>query len=147
MASATRESLGENRLTWLSSLQRTHIHQPFGLVHATPKDLWHAPGPEASDADLESVYESLGQHIAVYGHVHRPYLRSLSSMIIANTGSVGLPYDGDPRASYLLIDDRKPLIRRVEYNVDKEIKALSDCSIPHTQWVVRMLQTSSPQMP
>ncbi len=26
-------------------------------------------------------------------------------MTVCNTGSVGAPYDGDPRASYLLIDD------------------------------------------
>jgi diadenosine tetraphosphatase ApaH/serine/threonine PP2A family protein phosphatase len=46
-------------------------------------------------------------------------------MIVVNTGSVGLPYDGDRRASYLLIDDSKPEIRRVEYDMDRELGALS----------------------
>ena len=35
-------------------------------------------------------------------------------MTVCNTGSVGSPYDGDPRASYLLIDEGKPAIRRVD---------------------------------
>jgi len=40
-------------------------------------------------------------------------------MIVANTGCAGLSYDGDHRASYLLLDGSKPAIRRVEYEVDK----------------------------
>ncbi len=43
-------------------------------------------------------------------------------MIVANTGSVSLSYDGDRRAAYLLLDDSKPAIRRVEYDVDRESK-------------------------
>ncbi|PYU18021.1 MAG: YfcE family phosphodiesterase, partial [Acidobacteria bacterium] len=41
-------------------------------------------------------------------------------MIVANTGSVGLPYDGDRRAAYLLLDESEPSIRPVEYDVDRE---------------------------
>ena len=53
-------------------------------------------------------------------------------MIVANTGSVSLSYDGDRRASYLLLDESKPAIRRVEYDVDTELKALSGCGLPHS---------------
>ena len=33
-------------------------------------------------------------------------------MIVANTGSVSLSYDGDRRAAYLLLDNLRPAIRR-----------------------------------
>ncbi len=67
--------------------------------------------------------------------------------LLINTGSVGLPYDGDPRASYLLLDGSTPCIRRVEYDLEKELKALASCGLPGAQWTARMLRTSSPQMP
>jgi diadenosine tetraphosphatase ApaH/serine/threonine PP2A family protein phosphatase len=68
-------------------------------------------------------------------------------MIVANTGSVGLSYDGDRRAAYLLLDESKPAIRRVEYDVDKELKALAGCGIPHSDWIAKMLASGSFQMP
>jgi len=147
MAAATRAALGEERLTWLRGLPRMQIHGPMALVHASPESPWRAPAAEASDAELESVYSPLGQPIAVYGHIHRPYIRSIAGMIVANTGSVGLSYDGDRRAAYLLLDDSKPAIRRVEYNVDREIKALSGCGLPHADWVAKILGRATPLMP
>jgi predicted phosphodiesterase len=147
MAVATREALGEDRLTWLPDLPRTQIQGPMALVHASPDSLWRAPLPEASDAELESVYGPLGQPIAIYGHVHRSYVRSVSKMIVANTGSVSLSYDGDRRAAYLVLDESTPTIRRVKYDVDKEIKALSICGFPHADWVAKILESARPQMP
>jgi diadenosine tetraphosphatase ApaH/serine/threonine PP2A family protein phosphatase len=121
------------------------------LVHASPESCWRSPGPEASDAELESVYGSLGQPIAVYGHIHgpywRPYSRSITKVLVANTGSVSLSYDGDCRAAYLLLDESKPTIRRVEYDLEKEIDVLSTCGLPHSVWLARTLRSGSPQMP
>jgi predicted phosphodiesterase len=147
MATATREVLGEERLAWLSRLVRVQIHGPMALVHASPDSTWRAPAPEASNAELESVYSPLGQPIAIYGHIHRSYIRSLSTMTVANTGSVSLSYDGDRRAAYLLLDDSTPSIRRVEYDVDREIKALATCGLPHADWMAKTLESARPQMP
>jgi predicted phosphodiesterase len=147
MAAATREALGEERLAWLGGLPRRQIHGPMALVHASPDSPWRAPAPEASDAELESVYSVLGRPIAIYGHIHRSYIRSVGGAIVANTGSVSLSYDGDTRASYLLLDGSTPAIRRVEYDVEREVKALSGCGFPHADWVRRMLESGRPQMP
>ena len=35
------------------------------------------------------------------------------------TGSVGLPFDGDPRSSYLIVEDGRPRNLRVEYDVER----------------------------
>jgi predicted phosphodiesterase len=147
MAVWTREALGEDRLNWLRGLPRVQIHGPMALVHASPASPWRAPALEATDGELESVYSPLGRPIAIYGHIHRSYIRSLSKMIVANSGSVGLSYDGDRRASYLLLDESKPEIRRVEYDVGKELTALSTCGLPHTDWIAKILESASPQMP
>ena len=147
MAAATRNALGEERLKWLSALPRMQTHGPLALVHASPATPWRAPAPEASDAELESVYAPLGHPVAVYGHIHRPYIRRVAGMIVANTGSVSLSYDGDRRAAYLLLDESQPAIRRVEYDVDREITALSHCGLPHTDWIAKILESGRPQMP
>jgi putative phosphoesterase len=150
MAAATREALGEERIAWLRDLPRRQIHEPMALVHASPESLWRAPAPESSDADLEAVYAPLGQPVAIYAHIHRPYIRALSGragIIVANTGSVSLSYDGDRRAAYMLLDESRPAIRRVAYDVDKEIKALSGCGFPHADWVAKMLDSARFQMP
>lgn len=152
MAAWTRTTLGEERIAWLSALPRLQIYDPIALVHGTPESSWRAPAPEASDHELESVYASLEPPIAIYGHIHRPYIRKLLTAesrerCVINTGSISLSYDGDCRASYLLLDGRTASIRRVEYDIKKELKALSLCGIPHADWVAKILSTGRPQMP
>jgi diadenosine tetraphosphatase ApaH/serine/threonine PP2A family protein phosphatase len=117
------------------------------LLHASPGSLWRAPDPEVSDVELESLYSPLGQPIVVYGHIHRSYIRNVSRMTVVNTGSVGLSYEGDRRATYLLLDESRPAIRQVEYDVDKELRALGDCGLPRADWVAKVLATGRPQMP
>ncbi|HKW44772.1 MAG TPA: metallophosphoesterase family protein [Candidatus Eremiobacteraceae bacterium] len=146
-AAATREALGEERIAWLQRLPRVQLHDRFALVHASPEDLWRAPGSEASDAELESVFSALGRPIAVFAHIHRPFIRSVSEMVVINTGSVSLSYDGDPRAAYLLLDDWAPSIRRVEYDVDREVKALHARAFPHADWIEKDLRSASASIP
>jgi len=68
-------------------------------------------------------------------------------MLVINTGSVSLSYDGDRRAAYLLLDDSEATIRRVEYDVDREIRALAGCGLPHSDWIAKTIESGRPQMP
>jgi len=77
--------------------------------------------------------------IAVYGHIHRPYIHRLPKMTVANTGSVSQSYDGDRRASYLVIDGESITIRRVEYDVESEVEELLHSGLPHADWMFRIL--------
>ncbi|HTU00541.1 MAG TPA: metallophosphoesterase family protein [Candidatus Sulfotelmatobacter sp.] len=147
MGAAAKEALGAARLEWLSQLPQSHVQPPVALVHASPGNLWRAPVTDAPDAELASTYSPLGQPVAVHGHIHQPYVRRVGQMIVANSGSVSLSYDGDRRAAYLLLDDSKPSIRRVEYDVSKEIRALAASALPHSAWIAKTLESASPQMP
>jgi predicted phosphodiesterase len=93
----------------------------------------------ASDDELQSTYASLRAPIVVYGHIHCSYIRRLQGMTVANTGSVGQSYDGDRRASYLLIDGERLTIRRVEYDVESEARELLRSRLPHADWLARIL--------
>jgi Calcineurin-like phosphoesterase superfamily domain len=135
----TLESLGEERLRWLEGLPHEYSGEGFTLLHASPGDLWRAPMPDASGEELQSTYAPLRARIAVYGHIHRSYIRRLQGMTVANTGSVSQSHDGDRRASYLVIDGESVAIRRVEYDVESEAKDLSLSGLPHAQWLSRTL--------
>jgi len=45
-------------------------------------------------------------------------------------------------SAYLLLDDFQPTIRRVEYDVDRELKALACCRLPHTDWMAKTLASA-----
>jgi hypothetical protein len=69
----------------------------------------------------------------VYGHIHQPFVRRLSTFTVANSGAVSLSYDGDRRAAYVLLDGEQFEIRRVEYNVEEEIRLLFDTDDPFAE--------------
>ena len=95
--------------------------------------------PNASDDELRDTYKSLNAPLAVYGHIHCPYIRRLPGMTVANTGSVSQSYDGDTRASYLVIDGEQPNIRRITYDVQSEAEDLLRSGLPHAGWMARIL--------
>jgi predicted phosphodiesterase len=137
---ATREMIGEARLNWLRALPLELHHGNLALMHAAPGDIWKAPMHTAEDAELEATYGPLNASIVVYCHIHRPFIRKINAgaMTICNSGSVGSPYDGDPRASYLLIDDGEPSVRRVEYDVEKEVGRLLASNYPQKEWIAEL---------
>ena len=137
--SPTLASIGEERLRWLEGLPPLYSHEDFSLVHASPGDLWRAPMPNASDDELLSTYAALGAPIVVYGHIHCPYVRRLPGLTVANTGSVSQSYDGDTRASYLVIEGDSITIRRVGYDVQSEAEDLLRSRLPHAGWMARIL--------
>lgn len=137
---ANRVAVGDERIAWLKSLPRGHSYEGLTLVHASPESLWRSPMLEAASEELERVYGPLDAKVAVYGHIHRSYVRKLPAFTVANSGSVSLSYDGDPRSAYLLIDGQNVTIRRVEYDLDKAIRDLMSSGLPHAEWVCRMLR-------
>jgi putative phosphoesterase len=139
----TRAMIGEARLKWLQQLPVELRHENLVLLHAGPGNIWKSPMHTAEDAELESVYKSLNAAIVVYCHIHRPFIRRIGTMTVCNTGSVGMPYDGDPRSSYLLIAGGEPAIRRVEYDIEKEVDRLLASSYPQKEWIAEMRRRGS----
>lgn len=75
--------------------------------------------PETDDARLA---EKLGdpRDLFVGSHTHRPLMRRFNGTLVVNTGSVGQPLDGDPRAAYgrfeFLAGRWRAEIRRLDYD-------------------------------
>jgi diadenosine tetraphosphatase ApaH/serine/threonine PP2A family protein phosphatase len=147
MAIACTAAIGPERLQWLTQLPHEWSDHGVTVVHAAPGDLWRAPMPGATDSDLLKTYGPLRTPRVVYGHIHVPYVRPLPTLTVANSGSVGMPYDGDPRAAYLLLDDDEIVIRRVEYDIEREAAELVSRKLPHADWLAAMLRTGKYQPP
>jgi hypothetical protein len=137
---ATCDCLGGERIAWLKTLPMTKRQGEIALVHASPNDVWRGPGRDASDEELRHTFGPLNARVAVYGHIHAPFVRKFRRLTVANTGSVSLSYDGDWRASYLLVDRNSAEIRRVEYDLERELQALMRSGLPHGEWVCQNLR-------
>ena len=103
------EALGEERLDWLRSLPserrvRTDDDTLVLVCHASP-------GSQTAGFDqnldpsvtIERVART-DARVIVCGHTHLPEVRDLGWKVIVNDGSAGYIFDGDPTASWALID-------------------------------------------
>ena len=115
----------------------------------------HAPGPALilvhGAATLNTVYwredrsdrfcnkmagllRARGGDAILFGHTHKPWTRVFDGRTLVNTGSVGRPKDGDPRASYALVEvapeSTAVSFPRVAYDLDAALDALSTSGLP-----------------
>jgi hypothetical protein len=138
---ATLEAIGDDRLAWLRTLPLRWSDHNMTVVHAVPDDPWRIVSANASDEDIEQVYAVLGSTRVVYGHIHTPLVRRLATFTLVNTGAVSQSFDGDPRAAYALVDDDRVEIRRIEYDIEKEIRLLLRSNDPFAQSTAETLRT------
>jgi putative phosphoesterase len=129
----TRSRLGTEDLRFLAGLPLTKMvtldDTRFLLVHATPRD----PLDEYAPADAEfwaRRLQDVDADVICVGHTHQPYILQVGDRVVVNPGSVGLPRDGDPRASYAVVEDHRVELRRVAYPVDVTIQNIQDSTLP-----------------
>ncbi len=138
---ATLEAIGDNRLAWLRTLPLRWSGHNLTVVHAVPNDAWGIVAATALDEDMERVYGVLGSSRVVYGHIHTPFVRNLRTLTLSNTGAVSQSFDGDTRAAYALVDDDRVEIRRVEYDIETEVRLLLRSNDPFAESTAQTLRT------
>ncbi len=142
-AAATRpihwELLSRPDLFYLARLPVTRTltldGRTFHLVHATPRDPldeYLTDEPDAWRSRLESVE---ADYICV-GHSHLPFHLDLGRTQVVNPGSVGQPRDGDPRASYAVIENGTIEFHRVAYDLDAVIRQMRRVGLSE-EWVAQ----------
>jgi predicted phosphodiesterase len=92
---------------------------------------------DRSDEFLATMAEKTGAKagdLVAFGHTHKPWHRVVDDVHFVNTGSVGRPKDGDPRAGYVLLDvtgsDIVVEFVRVEYDVEAAARAILASELP-----------------
>ncbi|MFO7594138.1 MAG: metallophosphoesterase family protein [Pseudomonadota bacterium] len=79
------------------------------------------------ECEGEELAQKLGdpRDLFIASHTHRAFTRRFNGTLLINTGSVGQPFDGDPRAGYARVQFRQGRwqgeIRRVAYDRERAI--------------------------
>ncbi|MCJ7456848.1 metallophosphatase family protein [Candidatus Bathyarchaeota archaeon] len=134
----TRRQISPENLHYISSLRSKSDFTVDGvkiaLAHGSPRDpLMEYVYPSAAEFVLRGMLDESGGSILLLGHTHVPFSQEFESKLIANPGSVGQPRDGDPRASYAILDlsaRTRFQIRRASYDVDAAASKITARGLP-----------------
>jgi len=123
------------RWNFLAKLPRTYRDGDFLFVHGSPRSPLNEyvfPEDVYNQRKMERLFGFVQQY-CFQGHTHVPGIFTENcrfyspteignefelgeQKVMVNVGSVGQPRDGDPRSSYVVVDDSGIEFRRVEYD-------------------------------
>lgn len=105
-----------------------HGNQALNTVYVTA---------ERSDDFLRKMGSAAGAKagdVVCFGHTHVAWHRVVDGVHFVNTGSVGRPKDGDPRAGWVMLDVGADQARvefvRVDYDVERSASAILASTLP-----------------
>jgi diadenosine tetraphosphatase ApaH/serine/threonine PP2A family protein phosphatase len=143
-ARACAEALGEATVARLAALPAEAVLDGVRYVHGSPGSDLIGLMPEPED-DEEELLAPVRERRLVAGHTHLPFERtSVGGIALLNPGSVGMPFDGDPRAAYALLHDEGRVERRRVAYPHVEAAAALRARFP-TDWsglVARRIETA-----
>lgn len=73
------------------------------IVHGSPQDLRGGILPETPDSVVAERFSAVQQRWVITAHTHIAFVRQWQHLTLINPGSVGMPLDGNPAASYVLL--------------------------------------------
>jgi diadenosine tetraphosphatase ApaH/serine/threonine PP2A family protein phosphatase len=145
----TASVIDENTRAYLATLPEVRRSGELTAVHGSPRDpTWEY----ISDVEVASAnFASFDTRICLHGHTHVPVVYRAeggqvhamaavpgspvsveTGRLLVNPGSVGQPRDGNPAASYLVIDTgvQTAQFHRVTYDVAATQRLMRDAGLP-----------------
>ncbi|HUF50735.1 MAG TPA: metallophosphoesterase family protein [Longimicrobiales bacterium] len=118
--------------------QGGHVAGPrLILLHGNPvlnTVYWTADRSEKFCMQMAETVSAQAGDVIAFGHTHRPWQRVVADVHFVNTGSVGRPKDGDPRAGYALVTmagaGTTVEFVRVEYDVARALAGVRSSELP-----------------
>lgn len=94
---------------------------PLRLLHGLPGNFFVGFRPDSPEGWAIRHLAGVTERTVVGGHTHVAMARAFGPWEVVNSGSVGAPYDGDPRAGYVWLTGERSgwraEIRRVPYDL------------------------------
>lgn len=119
--------------------------QKLVFVHATPTSTHPGFPPDVEEEVLLPMFAETGADVLLHGHIHFAYLRDLGDRRIGCVGSVGQPFDRDPRPCFLIATDDGAGWRlqhhRVTYDNESYIVDLEQTTMPHAELNVSRIRS------
>jgi putative phosphoesterase len=133
-----RDQIGDDGIDFLRRLpseRRLRVGDDLVLFcHASPGSLTNGLGADLDPVVTIDRVSGTDAKVIVCGHTHLPEVREVGWRTIVNDGSAGYVFDGDPTASWALIeiddDGVRAEIHRTNYDVMAAANAVSARGLP-----------------
>jgi putative phosphoesterase len=104
------------------------------LVHGSPRKVNEYLLEERAASTFERIAAIADCDVLAFGHTHKPWIREHADVLFVNCGSVGKPKDGDPRASFAVLEPASGQVRvtieRVDYDADTVATEMRHVGLP-----------------
>jgi len=128
----TYQALSKQSRKFLSSLPQERSIEIDSLqllmTHGSPASHTEHLRSNTPQERLAELADSVSANAILCGHSHEAFTRESNRVLFINPGSVGRPDDGDPRASYAILDINDNSIHtqhfKVPYNITATVHAM-----------------------
>lgn len=120
LAGWDRGLLGQADVDWLAALPMTAELDDVLYCHATPADDLPVTTAITPDAVLAASFVDIDGTVVI-GHTHHQFDRRVGNVRVVNAGAVGMPYESDVAAFWLLVTDGEPAFRRTPIDVERAV--------------------------
>jgi predicted phosphodiesterase len=144
----TVDRIAPGDLKWASTLPvgRTIEHEGVSLLycHASARHVEERVDPRMPEADMAAALMATSHSLVACAHIHQPYLRRCGKCTAFNVGSAGRPTDGDPRASYAIVEidqgNTAVELRRIVYDIEETARLSRESGFPGTNEYIAALR-------
>lgn len=145
----TAAQLSDDQRAYLEALPAEATLELAGhgvlLVHGSPLGDTDFVFPSITEQALAKKLGDETPRILVCGHSHLPFHEELDGVNVVNAGTVGLPYDGDPRPSYVMLDVEpgsvEAAVHRFRYDIEAVVERIEAEGTPGAP--VRLYRTGT----
>ncbi|HEY5295148.1 MAG TPA: metallophosphoesterase family protein [Gaiellaceae bacterium] len=113
-----RGLLEQDEADWLATLPMTVELDGVLYCHATPADDLPLTTAITPDAALAALFADVDGTVVI-GHTHHQFDRQVGNLRVVNAGSVGMAYESDVAAFWLIVTDGQPSFRRTPIDVER----------------------------
>jgi predicted phosphodiesterase len=125
----TASRLDRGQRDFLASFAPTVSAGGVLFSHASPRSDSETITILSGEERVAPMLAGVEEDTVVIGHTHRQFDRRIGAKRLINAGAIGLPYEGD-RAAWWLLLGPEPQLRRTEYDVEAAVAELRATGFP-----------------
>lgn len=118
---------------------------PVRFCHGSPRSDIECVTRETPADRVAAFAEGVPERCLVTAHTHMQYDRRVEGLRLLNPGSVGRPYEADPRHAYWALLGPDVELRRTGYDLDGAVEQMRASGMPELSRIEEMMRTPPAQ--
>jgi len=119
--------------------------QRLTICHASPWSAHVTVFEEAPEDVARQMLDYADSQAVCYGHIHVQYRRDIDGRRLCAVGSIGAPFDGDPRADYAVMTNDGSgwdvEFHSIDYDIQAAYDGLMNSTLPNHEKVAEGVRT------